>query len=72
MTVGAWNISGVLSMGNDEHRAPVRAGALPEVGGQRAAGSKDRKLVVPKAAHRKRAHAHPDHVTPTASVREMG
>ena len=30
-------------------------------------GSKDRKLVVPKATHRKRAHAHPDHVTPTAS-----
>ncbi len=23
--------------------------------------------MVPKATHRKRAHAHPDHVTPTAS-----
>jgi hypothetical protein len=32
-----------------------------------AGAAKDRKLVVPKPTHRKRAHAHPDRVTPTAS-----
>ena len=32
-----------------------------------AGGARDRKRVVPKATHRKRAHAHPDRVTPTAS-----
>jgi hypothetical protein len=32
-----------------------------------AGGAKDRKRVVPKGTHRKRAHAHPDRVAPTAS-----
>jgi len=32
-----------------------------------AGAAKDRKLVVPKPTHRKRAHAHPDRVAPTAS-----
>jgi hypothetical protein len=32
-----------------------------------AGGAKDRKRVVPKATHRKRAHAHPNRVARTAS-----